>query len=73
MYTLNFYGSSSTSHDTHEEAVAAFMAMYPDGDVGHCGDLTSGGERTLCWENPVDADGDDGYAASAEILCEATR
>ena len=60
-------GQISSQHGTHAGAVAAFYDKYPDGDAGHCGDLTNGGDRTLCWADPVDSDGDGGHNAAGEI------
>lgn len=35
--------------------------------LGHAGDLSDGGDRTLVWESEAEADNDDGARAIAEI------
>lgn len=36
-------------------------------EIGHDGDLTSGGDRTLCWASEEDARDDDGRRAVCSI------
>lgn len=38
--------------------------------VGHSGDLADGGDRTLIWTTPAEAENDDGAHAVAEIRAE---
>lgn len=54
--------------ETYDEAVAAAEAKYgPETVVGHDGDLTEGGHRTLVWRSQEESDNDSGYAACAKI------
>ncbi len=55
------------SADNYEEAKDLVRAQRPDAAIGHDGDLTEGGERTLCWANAEDAEDDDGARAVASI------
>lgn len=41
---------------------------WPDGEIGHDGDLDDGGERTLVWAYAPDAADDDGTRAVASIV-----
>lgn len=52
---------------TIDDARALILARYPHAEIGHDGDLSDGGERTLVWETPQDADNDSGALAVAEI------
>jgi len=66
-YTINYTGGSTDSHDTYEGAVAAVESIYGEAEIGHDGDLSDGGERTLCWADAEDAENDDGARAVASI------
>jgi hypothetical protein len=63
-------GSPHTEHDTYEEAVLAVEAEYPDAEIGHDGDLSEGGDRTLCWPDEESSIDDDGARACAVIIAE---
>lgn len=52
---------------TYEEALAAIHEVFDLAEVGHPGDISEGGERTLVWADAEAADGDDGSRAIAEI------
>ena len=67
-YTVQFSdGSTSEMYDTYDEAVDAMEARYPDGEIGHSGDLSDGGDRTIIWETEEDSINDDGAHAVASI------
>ena len=53
----------------YQDAVAAAVDKYGrETVVGHPGDLTDGGHRTLVWASRERADNDSGYAACAQIV-----
>lgn len=67
-YTISYSdGRASTEHETYEAAQDAIRAEWPDAEIGHDGDLTSGGDRTLCWACEEDSEDDDGARAVASI------
>jgi len=68
-YTLNNEQNEIIStHDTYDEAVdAADKFAGTDGVVGHSGDLSDGGDRTLIWPSEEEADNDDGANAIGSI------
>jgi len=59
-------GGRETRVDTYPEAIALLRA---DGcaEIGHSGDLESGGDRTLAWLTEADSVDDDGARAYASI------
>lgn len=67
MYAINYTDGRTTECDTLAEAIATLEAEYPDLEYGHAGDLSEGGERTLCWACEDDAQNDDGAHAVAAI------
>lgn len=68
MYEINFTdGRTVLGCRTHAEAVAAILAEWPDGAIGHDGDLTEGGDRTLAWASEEDSVNDAGQNAVASI------
>ena len=50
----------------YEEALLIARAEGA-GEIGHDGDLTSGGDRTLCWRDAEDAHDDDGMRSLCSI------
>lgn len=48
-------------------AEGAARAKWPDGEMGHDGDLRDGGDRTLIWASEEDSVDDDGARAVASI------
>jgi hypothetical protein len=60
-------GRTVTGIATYGEALAEVESSYPDMSAGHDGDLTSGGDRTLCWASEEDGVDDDGARAVASI------
>lgn len=68
MYEIIYTdGSPSTEHAAYEDACAAILAECPDAEIGHDGDLTERGPRTLCWACEEDSVNDDGAHAVASI------
>ena len=53
--------------ETYDEAVAAVVVVFPDASIGHDGDISGGGERTLVWRNEGAQIDDDGARAVASI------
>jgi len=62
------HGQTETGIDTYEEALERVRAVYgADCEIGHDGDLTDGGDRTLVWSDEDTARNDDGSRAVAKI------
>ena len=61
------HGQTETGFDTYEDAIAAVKAVYSDVYIGHDGDISDGGERTLCWASEEDSHSDDGARACCSI------
>lgn len=53
--------------DTYDESIELLESQYPDGEIGHDGDISEGGCRTLAWSCEEDSEGDDGKKAVASI------
>lgn len=66
-YRIDWTDGSSEPAETHDQAAAIIRERYGDAEVGHCGDLPDGGDRTLAWASPEDADDDSGAKACAVI------
>lgn len=66
-YVLDLGAHGRTEYDSHEEAVEAAREAGAT-EIGHDGDLTDGGDRTLVWASEQDADNDDGQHAMGEIV-----
>jgi hypothetical protein len=67
-YTIEFAnGETTESYDEYDAAVAAVEARYPDAEIGHDGDLSEGGDRTLCWRTEADSVDDDGKRSVCAI------
>lgn len=60
-------GSQVDRYDTYEEAVAAVRSVLSDPEIGHDGDIASGGERTLFWVDAEHQEDDDGARAAGSI------
>ena len=52
---------------TYEAAEALIYDRYPDAEIGHAGDLSEGGDRTLAWASHEDSVDDDGRQAVGSI------
>lgn len=59
--------------DSYNEAVETVRRHLPGCELGHPGDITDGGDRTLVWVDEADAEGDDGSQAIAEIRVRRTE
>jgi hypothetical protein len=59
--------SAVETFDTYEEAVAAVEAVLSEPEIGHDGDISEGGERTLFWASSELATNDDGSRAAGSI------
>ena len=65
-YTIIFSdGRKVEVEGSYQDALAELPASAEI--VGHSGDLTEGGERTLFWASDEDAEDDDGRRALGEI------
>jgi len=68
MYILEIAsGGTTTEYETYDDAEAAAYRRWPDGVVGHDGDISEGGDRTLVWATEADSVDDPGTRASATI------
>ena len=68
MYRINYSnGQRAADCETYDEAVSRIVAEYPDAEIGHDGDLSDGGDQTLCWADEASSEGDDGANAVASI------
>ena len=57
-----------TEHaDTYEDAIGVVRAVLSDPAIGHDGDISCGGRRTLCWASEELACDDDGSRAACSI------
>lgn len=61
------YGQTETGIGTYEEAVSRVRSVYPNAEIGHSGDISEGGERTLCWIDEETSKNDDGSRACCSI------
>jgi hypothetical protein len=60
-------GRMVTGLESYAQAIAEVTSTYESAAIGHDGDLTGGGDRTLCWASEDDAENDDGARAVASI------
>lgn len=67
-YAIEWSDGSRDEYDTYDQATTAVTARYPDAEIGHDGDLSEGGDRTLCWASEAESMNDDGQNAVAEIV-----
>ena len=69
MYEISFAnGDKPALYTTYEDACGILQELYGDDIViGHDGDLSTGGDRTLVWLNEKDSENDDGKNAVAYI------
>lgn len=59
--------SAVEKFDTYEGALAAVESVLSGAVVGHDGDISEGGERTLFWASEELAANDDGSRAAGSI------
>lgn len=64
---VSYTNGRSESYESYDAAVEALTTEYPDAEIGHDGDLSDGGDRTLVWESEEDSVNDDGAKAVASI------
>ena len=60
-------GQAADEYATYAEACEAVRAEWPDAEIGHDGDLSEGGDGTLCWADEGSSIGDAGQRAVAQI------
>lgn len=60
-------GDTKVCVDTLADAEAYILRRWPDAEIGHDGDLSEGGDRTLFWECEEDSVNDAGYKALGSI------
>ena len=65
--TISYTDGRIADFDSYDAAVGAIEAQYEDAEIGHDGDLTDGGDRTLCWADNASSINDDGANAVATI------
>lgn len=62
------HGQDETGIDSYDEAIARVQAVYGvDCSIGHDGDISEGGERTLVWVDEETGRDDDGSRACCSI------
>lgn len=65
-YEVSFTNGSRPEHfDTYQDALDWVSSRYEE--VGHDGDLSGGGDRTLFWDTEEDSIDDDGARAAGSI------
>jgi hypothetical protein len=69
MYEIRFAnGDKPALYTTYEDACEVLQELYgEDIVIGHDGDLSNGGDRTLVWENEKDSENDSGKNSIASI------
>jgi hypothetical protein len=68
LVTIATWPCSIRLADSYTEATQLIAEHLGACVVGHPGDITDGGDRTLVWLTEDDADGDDGQHAIAQIV-----
>ena len=62
------HGQTESGIQTYDEAVERVRAVYgAECEIGHDGDIASGGEKTLVWSDAASAANDDGSRAVCAI------
>lgn len=61
-------GISETGFTSYADAVDAVRSVYKSAAIGHDGDISEGGRRTLCWVDDEIATDDDGSRACCAIV-----
>jgi hypothetical protein len=67
MFEIRWSNGRIEQHETYEAAKDAVWAECPEAEIGHDGDLDSGGDRTLCWADEGSSVDDDGAFACCSI------
>jgi hypothetical protein len=67
-YYINYTdGRADVDCASVSEAEAILIQQYPEMAMGHDGDLSDGGDRTLVWADDASSANDDGANAVASI------
>jgi hypothetical protein len=66
-YSVRWSNGTERRYETYEAATAAVLESYPGAEIGHDGDISEGGYRTLCWATEDDSVNDDGAKAVCSI------
>lgn len=66
-YQIRWSNGHIETCESYAEACTEVRRLYPDAEIGHDGDLTELGDRTLCWANEDASIDDDGQAAICSI------
>lgn len=66
-YTISYSDGRTDTAETYDAACEAVRAVYPGAEIGHDGDLSEHGDRTLCWADEDSSIDDDGQRAIATI------
>lgn len=62
------HGVTESGIETYEEAVSRVREVYgAECQIGHSGDISDGGRKTLCWADEAASNNDDGSHACAAI------
>lgn len=67
MFEIVTASGRRKSFGCYEAAKDAAMGWWPSCVIGHAGDLSDGGDRTLIWETEDAASSDAGVLAIAKI------
>lgn len=63
------HGQTEAGIDTYDDAISRVRAVYGDDvEIGHSGDISDLGERTLCWQSDVPEANRDGSRACCSII-----
>jgi hypothetical protein len=66
-YSVKWSNGTERRYETYEAAKDAVLESYPDAEIGHDGDISEGGDRTLCWATEDASIDDDGKNAICSI------
>jgi hypothetical protein len=66
-YEIRYSDGRVETAQGYDAAQDMLREQYPDAEIGHDGDLSLGGDRTLAWETEEISCGDDGQHAVASI------
>jgi hypothetical protein len=61
------HGQTDTGFATLDDAEVAVRSVLTDAEIGHSGDISDGGERTLFWSSESDSVNDDGEKSAGSI------
>ena len=69
MYEIRMSnGRTLSGYETYQAAVDACREEWSGCEMGHDGDISDGGERTLVWADEASSVDDDGARAVASIV-----